>query len=379
MHDTRLAEFVRPAGRKAGKDTDPPVYSVTKHAGFVPSLEYFKKQVFSRDVEGYKLVEPGDFAYATIHLDEGSIGIAPERALISPMYTVFSVDEKRVDSGYLIRFLKSPRALAFYPTLGRGAVHRRKSISLAALGQLGVPLPSIAEQRRIAAILDHADDLRFKRRQVLTHHDALTQSIFQRFFDHDPLSYELLGEVAQKVVVGHVGPTQSHFREFGVPFLRTGNIGNGEVVRNGMAYVTTEFHQSLRKSQLQTGDVLISRVVTDEVRAAILPSDLDGANCANVIIVRPSKRMPAHAVLGFLALPSTQRRLLGRRVGSAQSVVYTTVLKELVVPVHATNEHALLGGQLSKVWRVEDAARRTSMAEEELFTSLQSRAFKGEL
>lgn len=60
-----------------------PVYSVTKHAGFVPSLEFFKKQVFSRDVTGYKVVAPGDFAYATIHLDEGSIGIAPERGLIS--------------------------------------------------------------------------------------------------------------------------------------------------------------------------------------------------------------------------------------------------------------------------------------------------------
>ena len=51
--------------------------------------------------KGYKLVEPGNFAYATIHLDEGSIGIAPERALISPMYTVFRVDESRVDPGYL--------------------------------------------------------------------------------------------------------------------------------------------------------------------------------------------------------------------------------------------------------------------------------------
>ncbi len=117
MADVTLAELIRPAGRKAGAETDLPVYSVTKHFGFVPSLEYFKKQVFSRDVESYKVVEVGNFAYATIHLDEGSIGIAPQRALISPMYTVFSIDESRVDPRYLIRFLKSPRALAHYPRL----------------------------------------------------------------------------------------------------------------------------------------------------------------------------------------------------------------------------------------------------------------------
>ncbi|NLT31675.1 MAG: restriction endonuclease subunit S, partial [Propionibacterium sp.] len=87
MKMVALGELVRGAGKKAGLDSEWPVYSVTKHAGFVPSLEYFSKQVFSRDLAAYRVVEPGDFAYATIHLDEGSIGIAPVRALISPMYT----------------------------------------------------------------------------------------------------------------------------------------------------------------------------------------------------------------------------------------------------------------------------------------------------
>ena len=41
-----------------------------------------------------------------------------------------------------------------------------------------MPLPPIAEQRRIAGILDQADDLRGKRRHVLAQLDTLTQSIF---------------------------------------------------------------------------------------------------------------------------------------------------------------------------------------------------------
>ena len=66
MTDVPLKDLVRPAGRKAGQDVDLPVYSVTKHAGFVPSLEYFKKQVFSRDVGDYKLVEPGEIGRAHV-------------------------------------------------------------------------------------------------------------------------------------------------------------------------------------------------------------------------------------------------------------------------------------------------------------------------
>lgn len=151
MKIVRLGELISSSGRRAGDNELAPVYSVTKHSGFIPSLEYFKKQVYSRDLSSYRLVNQGEFAYATIHLDEGSIGIAPKKALISPMYTVFSVDKSRVDPGYLIRFMKSPQALIQYQQFGRGAIHRRKAISLKSLGALKTPLPPLDEQRRIAA------------------------------------------------------------------------------------------------------------------------------------------------------------------------------------------------------------------------------------
>lgn len=162
-----LGEVIAPAGFKAGADTNHPVFSVTKHAGFVPSAEYFKKQVFSRELNGYKRVTQGDFAYATIHLDEGSIGIAPADGLISPMYTVFRPVETLVDSDYLLRFMKSPFAIAQYPRFGKGSVQRRKSISLDALCRLMVPLPPLDEQRRVAAILDHSSGLVAKRGAVV--------------------------------------------------------------------------------------------------------------------------------------------------------------------------------------------------------------------
>src|SRR5262245_59813546 len=110
-----LRELVIPAGSRAGSETWHPVYSVTKYEGFVLSKKYFKKQGFSRDLADYKRVRLGDFAYATIHLDEGSIGVAPADGLISPMYTVFRPHEELIDPRYLLRFMKSPSALSQYP------------------------------------------------------------------------------------------------------------------------------------------------------------------------------------------------------------------------------------------------------------------------
>lgn len=191
----KLEEIATASGASARNETSLPVYSVTKHRGFVPSLEYFNKQVFSRELGTYTVVEPGEFAYATIHLDEGSVGICPERCLISPMYTAFRVTSKQVHPTFLIRYLKSPRALAEYPRLGKGSVERRRAISFERLGKITIPLPPLAEQRRIAEILDRAEALQAKRRVALTQLEILTESIFFDLFGDpaaNPKDWEIL-------------------------------------------------------------------------------------------------------------------------------------------------------------------------------------------
>ncbi len=57
------------------------------------------------------------------------------------------------------------------------------------LAKLQIPLPSLPEQRQIAAILDQADALRAKRRESLAELDKLAQSIFIEMFG-DPFRNE---------------------------------------------------------------------------------------------------------------------------------------------------------------------------------------------
>jgi type I restriction enzyme S subunit len=55
-------------------------------------------------------------------------------------------------------------------------------VYLGKLKKIAFPLPSFAEQRRIAAILDQADALRAKRRQTLTQLDEMARAIFVDMF-----------------------------------------------------------------------------------------------------------------------------------------------------------------------------------------------------
>jgi type I restriction enzyme S subunit len=62
-----------------------------------------------------------------------------------------------------------------------------KHLSVKGIRDIDIALPSLPEQRRIAAILDQADALRAKRREALAQLDSLTQSIFIEMFG-DPVA-----------------------------------------------------------------------------------------------------------------------------------------------------------------------------------------------
>ena len=182
----RLGDIARERTQRASVLPEADVFSVTKHAGFVRSLEYFDRQVFSRDTRNYKAVFRGDLAYATIHLDEGSLGILRDSdvGLISPMYTVFEPDLSQAEPEFLFALMKLPQMVQRYQRIGEGTVHRRKSISFKRLGRLAFAIPSLLEQRRILSVLDSIDEAIERTEEVIAAtgrlRDALLHELLTR-------------------------------------------------------------------------------------------------------------------------------------------------------------------------------------------------------
>lgn len=135
-----------------------PVLSCTKHRGLVDSLEYFGKQVYSKDLSTYKVVKRGQFAYATNHIEEGSIGYQDlhARALISPMYTVFEANES-VNDRFLFLVLKTELYRHIFEANTSASVDRRGSLRWPEFARLHVPLPCLDEQRAIVGAFEIAD------------------------------------------------------------------------------------------------------------------------------------------------------------------------------------------------------------------------------
>jgi len=153
-----LHEVAKEVSIKNKTDKQLTVLSCTKYDGLVPSLEYFGRKIFADDVSTYKVVPKNHFAYATNHIEEGSLGYQEilEEALISPMYTVFKTDSTINDS-FFYKLLKSHNMVSKYQARMEGSIDRRGGLRWNAFSIIKIKLPSFEEQTAIAQVLQAAD------------------------------------------------------------------------------------------------------------------------------------------------------------------------------------------------------------------------------
>lgn len=141
------------------KNLEIEVLSCTKYDGLVRSLDYFGRQVFGDDLSKYKIVPKGSFAYATNHIEEGSIGyqnIMPS-GLVSPMYTVFKT-KSGINDNFFFRLLKTDWMIYAYQSNTIGSIDRRGGLRWNDFSAIHVNIPPIDEQDAITSVLEMADN-----------------------------------------------------------------------------------------------------------------------------------------------------------------------------------------------------------------------------
>jgi len=140
-------------------------------------------------------------------------------------------------------------------------------------------------------------------------------------------------DICERVSVGHVGPTAEYFRDRadGVRFLRSQNVRPGRLDLETATAIAPEFHQKLKKSKLQGGDILFVRVGANRGDCCVVPEDLGELNCANIVFARPKHRTGFHAY--FFQSELGRSLLLSASVGAAQGVINTSSVASMPVPL----------------------------------------------
>lgn len=269
----RLGKHIQEVSKRNADESDIPVLSVTNSHGFVLSEDYFERQVYSKKLDNYKIVQKGQFAYNPSRLNVGSLArlTEPEKGLLSPMYVVFDVNGQ-IDSNFLEYWLKSEYTKALIKVSTQGTV--RDTVNYATLAGFTILRPPLSQQEKIADILSSVDATIETTRQVIDQTRQVKQTLMHQLLTRGiPGRHSLskhvkgIGEVPNEWDVANIkdlGQVQAgrqrspHFKEgISRPYLRVANVYDGYIdISDVLEMPFTEKEYETYK--LIPGDILLN-------------------------------------------------------------------------------------------------------------------------
>lgn len=348
--------------------------------------------VFVSDKKAKKLVRnlafPGDLVF-TQRGTLGQVAVIPQTArfdryVISQSQMKLTPDPSRAESRFLYHYFRAPRTRRrlLSRTQATGVPH----INLGILKSFGVAVPSLPEQRRIADVLDRAEALRAKRRAALAKLDAFTQSIFFELFGDGRdrrFPTEKLSDCAEIVSGVAKGRKLNGGPIVQAPYLRVANVQAGFLDLTEVKSIDA-LPSEIEELRLLSGDVVLTEGGDfDKLgRGAMWNGEIPGCIHQNhVFRVRVwSEVLQPRFFHEFLQTRAAKAYFLrcAKRTTNLASINMTQ-LRALPIPLPPPSLQNEFAERAAAVERLK-ATQQASLAKlDELFASLQDRAFRGEL
>jgi type I restriction enzyme, S subunit len=155
-----------------------------------------------------------------------------------------------------------------------------------------------------------------------------------------------------KIVVGFVGICEPFYTSEGqgVLLIRTGNLKGNKLVLEDVKYVSREFHDLNKKSQVFPGDILIARHGSSGT-AVQVPLDIEEANTLNIAVIKTNPQLVTSEFAGYIInSPVVRKQVISATAGSTQGVINTSELAKLLLPLPPTKaEQTAIATALSDV------------------------------
>ena len=323
-----------------------------------------------------RLVPAGALLLAMYGATVGRLGVLGVSATTNQAVCHIIPDPKIADVRYVFHALRSQVA----SLVARGVGGAQPNISQGIVKELAVPLPPLAQQRRIAEVLDRAEALRAKRRAALAQLDTLTQSIFLDLFG-DPV-VNLKGWPLKKFGdVGTLDRGVSKHRPRNAPELLGGShplVQTGEIANcNGYirSYTSTYSDLGLRQSKMWPVGTLCITIAANIAKTGILTFRA----CFPDSVVGFLAEDPATVEFVRTWLSFLQKTLEDSAPESAQKNINLAILRDLDVPIPPLDLQRQFARRIGAVENLKSAHRASLTELDSLFATLQHRAFRGEL
>ncbi len=297
----------------------------------------------SKEYEQNRL-EDGDIVFARTGATTGKSYLVRELKWLAVFasYLIRVRPNKKVDSLYLSYFFKSSRYWHQITAMANGAA--QPGVNSSKLRELEIPLPPLAEQKRIASILDKADAIRRKRQHAIQLADEFLHAVFLNMFGDpvtNPKGWDSLSleQVAAKEKYSiKAGPFGSSLKK--EDYVPSGYkiYGQEQVIRDDLAYgdyfIDEEKYRNLESCSIAEGDLLISLVGTFG-KIAVVPKEFE----PGIINPRLMKLSFDRSVVDpwfmkyLLSTPGALAKISHRSHGGTMGIVNVGIMKELEIPI----------------------------------------------
>ncbi len=276
-----------------------------------------------------------------------------------------------------------------------------KNLVLRLINLFKVPLPPLAEQKRIVAKVDElmalCDRLEAQQQEREQKHAALARASLARFayaptpanlnyifhssFNIQPSSLRksILTLAVQGLLVPHdpesadwesrklkdlttkigSGSTPSggkeSYQESGVPLIRSMNVHFGGFVRHGLAFLNAEQAEKLKNVTVKADDVLLNITGASIGRVATAPKDMEGARVnQHVCILRPTAEIIPPFLVLFLASPVVQDLIDNVQVGATREALTKAMIEQFEIPLPPLAEQCRIVAKVDELMALVD-------------------------
>lgn len=355
-----LSQLAQKSKTKNREERYTKILTNSANEGIISQTDYFDKQIANNDnIEGYYIVKKGDFVYnprISVAAPCGPINCyhGEETGVMSPLYTVFSIDVKKIERDYVEQFFSSTFWHRYMKSVANYGVRSdRMNLSDEDFFLLPIPMPKREEQEKIAEILAGQDRVIELKEKLLAEKQKQKKYLMQQLLTSKKRLPGFFGkrknlrlfDLCQIIADGDWIESKDQ-SDRGVRLIQTGNIGIGQFQNksNKARYISEETFTRLSCCEVFPGDVLLSRLPDPIGRACKIPQ----LNCRMITavdctILRFKKDVFADLFIYYSCLDAWQNKMVLLSGGSTRKRITRKEIENAVItlPVDEAEQTAI--------------------------------------
>ncbi|MEI6827387.1 MAG: restriction endonuclease subunit S [Desulfuromonadales bacterium] len=337
------------------------------------------------------IVKADDLIINKIWVRHGSTAIATDAVdgcAASGEFPTFSLNRELVEPRWVHWLTQTRNFWSDCAELSRGTSGKNR-IKPELFLTIHIPLPSLAEQRRIVAGIEELaakiEEAWGLRRQAVEEAEALSRSAVETVYQGLAARFgqSTLSDTCTSITDGDHNTPQ--FGESGIKFIFVGNVSSGKLHFNNSKKVAETYFNSLKPHRVPArGDILYSAVGATLGIATVVDTDELFCFQRHIAILKPNRQIvESRYVWHMLNSQTVFEKTWSSTTGTAQPTVPLRAIRELPLPLPTISEQrhivSYLDDLFAKVYELKRLQTETAAELNAMLPSILDKAFSQEL